>query len=55
MEGSVFNCTSQEITLFHNNYKSTEGIYGECGGVGKSIRSIRSDVNTTNGNSTNLL
>ena len=49
--GSVFNCTSQKITLFH---ESTEGIHGKCGDiVGQSLRSDI-DVNATNGNSTTV-
>ena len=49
--GSGFNCTSQEITLFHG---STEGIHGKCGDiVGQSLRSDV-DVNATNSNSTTV-
>ena len=52
--GSVLNCISQEIALFHANYESTEGAYGECGDiVGQSVRSI-SDINAVNGNSTTV-
>ena len=50
--GSVFNCTSQEISLFHADYESTEGVYGQCGDtVGQSVRS---DVNTTNSARTSI-
>ena len=42
--GSVFNCTSQEISLFHNKYES--GAFGQCGDItGQSLK-----VNTTDGN-----
>ena len=52
--GSVLNCISQEIALFHADYESTEGAYGECGDiVGQSVRSI-SDINAVNGNSTTV-
>jgi hypothetical protein len=50
--GSIFMCTSQEISLFHADYESTEGAYDKCGDiVGKSVRSY---VNTTNDNSIQL-
>ena len=47
-QGSVFNCTSREISLFHNVYGSIEGAYGECGDiVGQSLISTTDDSNTT--------
>ena len=46
-QGSAFNCTSREISLFHSGYETTEGAYGECGDiVGRSFR-VESYVNTT--------
>ena len=48
--GSVLHCTGQEISLFHADYESTEGAYGECGAI--VGQSVRSDVNTMNDNST---
>ena len=50
--GSVLNCISQEIALFHANYESTEGAYGECGDI--VGQSVRSDINAMNGNSTTV-
>ena len=47
-QGSTFNCTSREISLFHSNYETTEGSYGECGDI--VGQSLRVDVNTTNYN-----
>ena len=48
-QGSVFNCTSHEISLFHNVYGSTEGAYGECGDiVGRSLR-VTTDCNNATG------
>ena len=51
--GSAFNCTSQEISLFHIDYESTEGAYGDCGGI--VGQSVRSDVNTTNGDNSTAI
>ena len=45
--GSAFNCTSREITLFHGDYESTEGAYGECNEiVGRSINPTDSKTST---------
>ena len=49
----IFNCVNHEISLFHADYESTEGAYGECGDI--VGQSVRSDINTTNGNSTTVL
>ena len=49
--GSVFNCIGREIALFHAEFESIEGAYGECGDIVAMGQSVRSDVNTTNGNS----
>ena len=36
--GSAFNCTSHEISLFHSEYESTTGAYGDCADiVGQSV------------------
>ena len=51
-KGSVFNCTSQEISLFHPDYESTEGVYGQCGDI--VGQNVRSDVNTTDSASTSI-
>ena len=52
--GSVLNCISQEISLFHADYQSAEGAYGECGAI--VGQSVRSNVNTStmNSNSTTV-
>ena len=43
-----FKCTSHEISLFHDDYESTNGAYGACGDtVGQSVRV---NFNTMNGN-----
>ena len=52
-QGSAFNCTSHEISLFHVGYESTEGAYGECDGI--VGQSVRSNVNTTNGNNSSTV
>ena len=45
--GSAFNCINREITLFHGDYESTEGAYGECNDiVGWSINSTYSNTST---------
>ena len=44
-QGSAFNCTSREISLFHNVYGFIEGAYGECGDI--VGRSLRVNINTT--------
>ena len=44
--GSAFNCTSLEIQLFHSDYESTEGAYGDCGDI--VAHSVRTTINTTN-------
>ena len=48
-QGSVFNCTNHEISLFHSLYETTEGAYGECDDiVGQSVRNTtNSDNNST--------
>ena len=44
----VFNCTSREISLFHSDYESTEGVHGECGDiVGQSVKTVTVDVNNS--------
>ena len=44
--GSAFNCTSCEISLFHSQYESTEGIYGDCDDiVGKSLKKSVATIN----------
>lgn len=36
--GSAFNCTNREISLFHSDYGSTGGAYGECSNIrGQSV------------------
>ena len=44
-QGSAFNCTSHEISLFHSDYGTTEGAYGECGDI--VGQSLRVNINTT--------
>ena len=51
-QGSAFKCTSHEISLFHDDYASTQGTYGKCGDiVGWSLRevnvNITDDLNST--------
>ena len=50
--GNIFNCTNHEISLFHADYESTEGAYAECSDI--VGHSVRSDINTTNDNSTSV-
>ena len=47
--GSVFDnyCISCEISLFHRNFDSTEGSFGECGEI--MGRSLRVNINETDG------
>ena len=47
--GNVFDnyCTSREISLFHGDFDSTEGSFGECGEI--VARSVRVN-NKTDGN-----
>ncbi len=41
--GNAFICANREISLFHSDYGSPEGAYGECGNIrGKSIKTIDS-------------
>ena len=47
-QGSVFNCISREINLFHSDYETTEGAHGECGDI--VGQSLRTNINTTDGN-----
>ena len=44
-QGSAFNCTSGEISLFHDRYESDEGALGDCNNgdiVGRSLRAVSS-------------
>ena len=50
--GNIFNCANHEISLFHDDYESTEGAYAECSDI--VGHSVRSDINTTNDNSTSV-
>ena len=50
--GNIFNCANHEISLFHDDYESTEGAYAECSDI--VGQSVRSDINTTNDNSTSV-
>ena len=44
--GSAFNCTSREISLFHSQYESTEGVYGECEEIiGRSLKKSIATIN----------
>ena len=44
--GSAFNCISREISLFHSNYESTRGAYGECGDIeGQGLRVVNDTNN----------
>ena len=44
-QGSAFNCTSGEISLFHDRYESDGGDFGYCNNgdiVGRSLRAVSS-------------
>ena len=48
--GSAFDCTSREISLFHNKYEAMEGISGTCGGImgrSESVVNVTNDDNST--------
>ena len=47
--GSVFDdyCISDEISLFHGNFDSTEGSFGACGEI--MGRSLSASINETDG------
>ena len=43
---SAFNCISHEISLFHSEYESTTGAYGDCADiVGQSVQVINNTYN----------
>ena len=49
-QGSAFNCTSGEISLFHDRYESDEGAFGDCNNgdiVGRSLRVNSIDNNNS--------
>ena len=44
--GSAFNCISHEITLFHNQYESAEGVYKDCDDIiGRSLKKSIAAIN----------
>ena len=44
--GNAFTCTSHEISLFHSDYGSPNGAYGECSDIqGKSVKTIAIESN----------
>ena len=47
-QGSAFNCTSREISLFHTDDATTEGAHGECGDI--VGWNLRININTTDDN-----
>ena len=46
--GNAFTCTNHEISLFHSDYGSPNGAYGECSNIqGKSIKIIESNTSSS--------
>ena len=42
--GNAFICTNRKINLFHSDYGSPNGAYGECSDIqGKSVKIIESN------------
>ena len=45
--GSAFNCTNREISPFHGDYGSREGVYGECDNIRGQILKTVKNPNTS--------
>ena len=46
--GNAFTCTNREISLFHSDYRSPNGAYGECSDIhGKSVKIIENNANSS--------